>query len=147
MTEDKNETKVEKLTDDQILDAINIPSISINPNFVKLGRELLVGVKEWIEYSGLARKIFSCRTPEVDEEIKYNKDENVPAFVIDGDKKIKKISEGYLVYPLEFEVCTYLKLTSEKFNNIDKAKKTVGNKQELAGYSLMYQLSGFHLRC
>lgn len=99
------------LSDNDFLDAIRRPVIEINPKFIQLGQDLLNGVKDWLDFSGLARKVFAPRTLKSGEVCRYEKDKERPAYQINGDREAVKRGEGSKhIYPDEFEVCVYPKL-------------------------------------
>jgi len=73
--------------------------------FLILGQELLMPIKEVIDYEGWARKVLAPRTVRQGEVIRYDKDVFVTAWVIadDGQTPEARVGGRY-VYPPEFEV-------------------------------------------
>lgn len=128
------------LSNEEKLDAVNRPWIEeVNPKFEQLGKELLQPVKEMLDFSTLARKVFACREVKPGEVVRYDRDPYIPAYLVNDKGEVEKRTEGRYVYPEEFEVVAYPSMPKGMYADYELAEKELAKVQEKAMYSLVYQ--------
>lgn len=96
--------------------------------FAKIGQELLLPIKEIIDYEGFARRILKTYTLAQGQVNRIDRDVDVAAFVVSNDGRAveTRISERY-VFPPEFEVTAFPSIRvsevyQKQFDVLDRAQ-------------------------
>lgn len=96
--------------------------------FAKIGQELLLPIKEIIDYEGFARRILKTYTLAQGQVNRIDKDVDVAAFVVSKDGRAieTRVSDNY-VFPEEFEVTAFPSIRvsevfQKQFDVLDRAQ-------------------------
>jgi len=110
---------------DIFLSAFSDPS---GQGFSKIGQELLLPIKEIIDYEGFGRRILKTYTLAQGQVNRIDKDVDVAAFIVSSDGRAveTRVSDKY-VFPDEFEVTAYpsIRLSEvfqKQFDVLDRAQ-------------------------
>lgn len=110
---------------DIFLQAFSDPS---GQGFAKIGQELLLPIKEIIDYEGFARRILKTYTLAQGQVNRIDRDVDVAAFVVSSDGRAveTRVSDRY-IFPPEFEVTAFPSIRisevfQKQFDVLDRAQ-------------------------